>query len=256
MQDNYFKENGKWVIPQSVEDNLTLCVLACLVDDNLDCRAYLTGELDELYYFVEQIQKKLIGDTKYYPYFKEYIKSKQEFHKTGLEYIQSDIHKKVVSDLQKGTQKLEKENENLRNDLKALKIQYQSIIQKIDEQDQTISSLRLKDSSKFDKALTLRYVLDYIKSRRQYNLSDQIIGMLKDMARLATDEEYDEIKSVEQQMLDASMPKVENHNNISNSQVFSGLVNNSSFPIGVNPEEIINKALEQYTKCQNNGKQE
>ena len=190
-------------------------------------------------------------EKEYYRYFKPVIDKYINIHVAIEKQDKND-----TNNPHKELKRLQEENCKLRNDIKALESQNQSIILMIDEQDLTISSLKTKDISKFDKALTLKYVLDYIKSRRLYNLCDQIIGMLKDMARLATDEEYDEIKSVEQQMLDASMPKVENHNNISNSQVFSGLVNNSSFPIGVNPEEIINKALEQYTKCQNNGKQE
>lgn len=197
------------------------------------------------------------------------LKTNREKHKEYYKYFKSVIDKYKNIHITSGQQgKIETSNNleelemlqdkyrKLRDDLDVMKSQNLAFSQQIMEQDKTISALRQKDSSRFDKALTLRYVLDYVKSRRLYNLSDQIIGMLKDMSRLATDEEYDEIKNVEQQMLDASMPKVENHNNISNSQVFSGLVNNSSFPIGVSPEDIVNKMLEQYTRCQNNGKQE
>lgn len=158
--------------------------------------------------------------------------------------------------LPKEVESLRAENQNLQDELKAREAQILAMTFKLTEQSRTIESLNQKDVSKLDKTLTLRYVLDYIKSRRQFKLSDQILGMLKDLARLATDEEYEEIKQVEQMMLDASVPKVENHNDIQNSNVFPGLVNNPSFPIGVNPEELIKKVLAEYSKGQNDGQQQ
>ncbi len=127
---------------------------------------------------------------------------------------------------------------------------------KIDELQKLVDSLRVRNESKYDKALSRKEILAYIESQRVYSNVNQIFEMLLGpMSRVATDEEYNEIVALRQKMIDACVPTVHNHNDIQNSNVFPGLVNNPSFPIGTDPNEIVKKALELYLKSQNDGKE-
>ena len=110
--------------------------------------------------------------------------------------------------------------------------------------------------SKLDKILSLDYIIGQIERRRTYENSSQLIDMLKgQLMRIATDEEVAKIERIEQKMLDASVPRI--HNDIRDSQVFQGPVNNATFqlPIGVTAE-MANEAIEQYLKKMNNAEQE
>ena len=119
-----------------------------------------------------------------------------------------------------------------------------------------VDTLKVKNESKFDKALNRKDVLAYIENQRVYTNVNQIFEMLLGpMSRVATDEEYNEIVTLRQKMIDACVPTVHNHNDIKSSNVFPGVVNNPSFPIGTDPEEIVKKALEQYLKSQNDGEE-
>lgn len=127
---------------------------------------------------------------------------------------------------------------------------------KIEELQKLVDSLKVKNESKFDKALNRKGILEYVESQRVYGNVNQIFEMLLGpMSRVATDEEYNEIVALRQKMIDASVPSIHNHNDIQNSNVFPGLVNNPSFPIGADPNEIVKKALELYQKSQNDGKE-
>lgn len=223
-------------------DRLSCIILACL---------FAAFEPQSLY--LKALLKTYQGDKQYFPNFKHIIEK----------YLKQDdggTTREAELQRQKEIETLREENKNLQDELKAKESQILAYVMQIAEQNRTIASLQRKDSSQLDKALTLRYILDYIKSRRLYSLSDQIIGMLLrgELSRVATDEEYNEIRQVEQQMLDASVPqtKIENHNDIQNSNVFPGLVNNPNFPIGMNPEELIKKVFEQMQNGQNNGQQQ
>jgi hypothetical protein len=110
--------------------------------------------------------------------------------------------------------------------------------------------------SKLDKLLTLDFIIGQIERRRTYKNSCQLIDMLKGRPmRIATEEEVAKIERIEQKMLDASVPRI--HNDIRDSQVFQGPVNNATFqlPIGVTAE-MANEAIEQYLKKMNNAEQE
>ncbi len=126
---------------------------------------------------------------------------------------------------------------------------------KINELQKLVDSLKVRNESKFDKALSRKGILAYIENQRDYKNVNQIFEMLIYMSRVATDDEYDEVVTLRQKMIDDSKPTVHNHNDIQNSNVFPGLVNNPSFPIGADPNEIAKKAIEQYLKTLNDGKE-
>lgn len=145
---------------------------------------------------------------------------------------------------------------DLEDELKAKENLLATANAKIDELQKLVDSLRVRNESKYDKALSRKEILAYIESQRVYSNVNQIFEMLLGpMSRVATDEEYNEIVALRQKMIDACVPTVHNHNDIQNSNVFPGLVNNPSFPIGTDPNEIVKKALELYLKSQNDGKE-
>ena len=111
-----------------------------------------------------------------------------------------------------------------------------------------------KESSKADKQLTWNSILDYIESRKNYDYVKQIFPMLSYIAgRYATDEEWARMKALEEKMLADTLPTVHNHNSISNSNVFQGMMNNPNFPLGVDPEVFVRAAVEHYLNNLNNG---
>ena len=124
---------------------------------------------------------------------------------------------------------------------------------KIEELQKLVDSLKVRNESKYDKALSRKGILEYIENQRDYKNVNQIFEMLIYMSRVATDEEYDEVVTLRQKMIDESKPTVHNHNDIQNSNVFPGLVNNPSFPIGADPNEIAKKAIELYLKTLSDG---
>lgn len=126
---------------------------------------------------------------------------------------------------------------------------------KIEELQKLVDSLKVRNESKYDKALSRKGILEYIENQRDYKNVNQIFEMLIYMSRVATDEEYDEVVTLRQKMIDESKPTVHNHNDIQNSNVFPGLVNNPSFPIGADPNEIAKKAIELYLKTLSDGKE-
>lgn len=145
---------------------------------------------------------------------------------------------------------------DLEDELKAKENLLASANAKIDELQKLVDTLKVRNESKYDKALNRKDILEYVKNQRVYTNVNQIFEMLLGpMSRVATDEEYNEIVALRQKMIDACVPTVHNHNDIQNSNVFPGLVSNPSFPIGTDPNEIVRKALELYLKSQNDGKE-
>lgn len=144
---------------------------------------------------------------------------------------------------------------DLEDELKAKENLLATANAKIEELQKLVDSLKVRNESKYDKALNRKDILAYVESQRVYTNVNQIFEMLLYMSRVATDEEYNEIVALRQKMIDACVPTVHNHNDIQNSNVFPGLVSNPSFPIGTDPEELVRKALEQILKSQKDGEE-
>lgn len=69
--------------------------------------------------------------------------------------------------------------------------------------------------------------------------------MIKDLLRGCNDNEiWDKVDAMEQEMLEKDQPhSIINNNTITGSNVITGLVNNPKFPIGVDPVEFIQSAV-------------
>lgn len=176
-------------------------------------------------------------DNIYYPKFKNIIVSYQNQKRVSIQPI--------------GGQDNE---QSLRDELKAKESQLADAYETINSQKQTIEALKSRKESKVDKSLTLTFILSYMEKQRQYKLVDQMfVFLLESVSQLCTQEEWNQICALKQKMLDDGVTNITNNNNIQNSNVFPGLVENPNFPIGTTPEEIIMKAFDEYFKKQNNG---
>lgn len=141
---------------------------------------------------------------------------------------------------------------DLEDELKAKENMLATANEKIEELQRLVDSLKVRNESKFDKALSRKGILAYVESQRVYTNVNQIFEMLLYMSHVATEEEYNEIVAMRQKLIDAGVPV--NYIEIRNSNVFTGLVNNPNFPIGADPEEIAKKAFDLYLNLLKDGK--
>jgi hypothetical protein len=145
--------------------------------------------------------------------------------------------------------KTEKEilDNSLADEILALKANLQDAQKTIEEQQKTIQNLNNTTANSIDKYFTLEILIDYVRSRRHYHNSLQIINMIKDLLRGCNDKAiWDKVDAMEQEMLEKDQPhSIINNNNITGSNVITGLVNNPIFPIGVDPIEFIDSAIKE-----------
>lgn len=106
-------------------------------------------------------------------------------------------------------------------------------MQGIEELKEMVAQLREQAPSEIDKALTFDGILDYISEHKQYQFVAPIINMLKDIThQIATEDQYQRIVDIEKKIMEESyVQEIHNHNEIKNSNVFPGSVNNPSFPV-------------------------
>lgn len=136
--------------------------------------------------------------------------------------------------------------DNLQADeILALKANLEDSQKTIEELQKTIQNLNNTTANSIDKYFTLEILIDYVRSRRHYHNSLQIINMIKDLLRGCNDNEiWDKVDAMEQEMLEKDQPhSIINNNTITGSNVITGLVNNPKFPIGVDPVEFIQSAV-------------
>lgn len=133
------------------------------------------------------------------------------------------------------------------DEILALKANLQDAQKTIEEQQKTIQNLNNTTANSIDKYFTLEILIDYVRSRRHYHNSLQIINMIKDLLRGCNDKAiWDKVDAMEQEMLEKDQPhSIINNNNITGSNVITGLVNNPKFPIGVDPMEFIDSAIKE-----------
>ena len=100
--------------------------------------------------------------------------------------------------------------------------------------------------SGFDSALCLESILEWAKKRKHYKLADQVISMLKDLGRkTATDEELEKIELVESELLSKySELSIVNNNMGIGSNILTGLTQSPMMPMGITPDQLVQKFLE------------
>ena len=206
-----------------IKDNLLLCVMSTLADE-------------EVLQFGPLINFYVNHNSPFYFKFLPIINRRPV--DSGKESKDSGKDLKVAS---------------LEKDLELTKAQLATANERITQLEREQYRLN-EESSKADKQLTWNSILDYIESRKNYDYVKQIFPMLSYIAgRYATDEEWSRMKALEEKMLADTLPTVHNHNSISNSNVFQGMMNNPNFPLGVDPEVFVRAAVEHYLNNLNNG---
>jgi len=225
-----FNDNDIKAHIEQYQDTLILCAvsaLATMLDD--------TGIL--ITHAIEPYIKK---DTQYYPYFKTLIKRGEEYNLQIFEELHSPIKEDQIDELKQNLKTIEEQ-------LKATEEQLIEVQEKSIQKDKIIENIKNANPKAVDKNLTFDGILTYIKTKKQYQYTNQIINMLKDkLARVATNEEWEKLLAVEQEIMDQTVQEIHNHNDIKNSNVFTGLINDPQFPIGVDPQEFIEKAVAKY----------
>lgn len=268
--ENWRNNNYTFSIPSGLTDPLSLCIVACIASSRADGRYYLVAELDDVYYFVETIKTVLKHDKKFYPKFQPVIDHYQNLHKSGLESLQSKVHAEKIKEL---NEQLRAKDEKMKKNEQLIIVLNATIAAKSQELDalkRINSVLRAKCSiaeqskykgSKFDRLLTLDTILEWIEGRHHYNYTEQVFRMLSDLKdKVATDEEREKIREVENRMLDKNQVQaVFNQNYALNSNMMTGMVCNPQLPIGVSPADaqpLYQQLFQQFLNQLNNGQQQ
>lgn len=229
-----------------------------------DCLIYGDGKLDEILANCSKEEKYtiliLLLTNKHYDNKIWVIQYYQTLKSSGdrMFYQFDSLWSKIIEneniDLPKDISlnnysKTEKEilDNSLADEILALKANLQDAQKTIEEQQKTIQNLSNTTANSIDKYFTLEILIDYVRSRIHYHNSLQIINMIKDLLRGCNDKAiWDKVDAMEQEMLEKDQPhSIINNNNITGSNVITGLVNNPKFPIGVDPMEFIDSAIKE-----------
>lgn len=264
--ENWCNDNNcKYFVPNGLTDSMSLCIVACIASTRTDVRYYLNAQLDDLYYFVQELQKMLEKDKLYYPFFKEFIETKQSEYRNGLNDLQNQVHREEVNELKTKAQMLEcelmvkaeliaKQNERIAEQSQMIDSQ-QTIISELNRR-LSLAEKSSYEGSTFDRLLTLDAILDWIRGRHHYNYTEQVFRMLADFKdKVATDEERGKIIELENEMLDRNQVQaVFNQNFALNSNMMTGMVSNPQLPIGMTPAEV-QQLICQFLNNLSNGQQ-
>lgn len=192
-----------------------------------------------------------------------------EFHETSVPEISEIIKEQDSSLFEEFANLIWKNIENQDAKLESLKIQLSIKDSLIREKDSQIADLsnrnselekkiatiepvydayveNIVDGSDYDQYLTLDTILRWAKKRKHYKLADQVITMLKDLGRkTATDEELEKIESVESELLsNYSELSIVNNNMGIGSNILTGLAQSPMMPMGITPDQLVQKFLE------------
>lgn len=204
-----------------------------ITDGNQQVRSY-KADIKALSESLDSVRHELYAEKKKQEQLKKEMADSQERALREIEHLTQTCN---IRELEK---------EKLRNEVADLK-------QKLEE----ALANKTVEIKTVDDVLTFDFALQYIDDKEVYDEVKQLFEFLKRaMRRVATDEQYDQLDALEKKMLHNSLPSIHNHNQISNSNVFPGVVNNANFPIGLGVEDMQKLFVEFVNNKLNNGKQE
>lgn len=198
----------------------------------------VVGTVDGGDYVLDEICKAGEKDKVFFPAFKSLLKKPEPKAEVQISEAETYYIKQI---------------EDLKDELLAKDSLLADANNKVDELERMVKDLSAKGSSKLDKAFTFDSLMEYAKNLKQYQFANQLLEMLKDKcAMVGAQDEYQKVLELKQQLIDASVPTIHNHNDIHNSNVFPGMVSNPSFSMDkAMMKEIITEMLNQ----KENGKQ-
>ena len=192
-----------------------------------------------------------------------------EFNEASVPEISEIVKEKDTSIFEEFANLIWKNIENQDAKLESLKIQLSIKDSLIREKDSQIADLSNRKSelekkieviepvydayieniiegSNFNHYLTIDTILQWAKKRKHYKLADQVITMLKDLGRkTATDEELEKIELVESELLSKySELSIVNNNMGIGSNILTGLTQSPMMPMGITPDQLVQKFLE------------
>ena len=216
---------------------------------------------------VEKLDGKLKCHTKLYePFEKLHRLWKEKAIKTVEVEKEEKAVKEEKAKLLQYIQDLENKNERLTNALTQKDAELVDARKVIKEKDTIIRFMeedrQVNDNPTLDDVFTFENTLQYIQTRQHYSFCSQIFGMVKDLMmsnrNLVTDDQYNLLSAVEQQMLNRKDDQhVVNINYNFGGLVMQGVIESDEFkelmkspylPIGKEPKDIARDMIKLYLK--------
>lgn len=120
------------------------------------------------------------------------------------------------------TRSLEQKEEELDGRLE----EYERQIKQLKEENE---ALRESLPSKQENMFTLKDILDYMLSKKKIESCEQIAIMLNHFSRSLTEDGWNQVQAVENELSNGSLTNVVNHNHIEGSYVIQGVIKDSKF---------------------------
>ena len=121
------------------------------------------------------------------------------------------------------TRSLEQKEEELDGRLE----EYERQIKQLKEENEALKeSLPTKQENMF----TLEEILDYMLSKKKIEFCEQIAIMLNHFSRRLTEDGWNQVQAVENELSNGSLTNVVNHNHIEGSNVIQGVIKGINFP--------------------------
>ena len=128
----------------------------------------------------------------------------------------------VVKDRIEHIRSLEQKEKELNGRL----IEYEHQIKQLKEENEALKeSLPTKQENMF----TLEEILDYMRSKKKIEFCEQIAIMLNHFSRRLTEDGWNQVQAVENELSNGSLTNVVNHNHIEGSYVIQGVIKDSKF---------------------------
>ena len=104
--------------------------------------------------------------------------------------------------------------------------EYERQIKQLKEEN---DALRESLPSKQENMFTLKEILDYMLSTKKIEFCDQIATMLNHFSRSLTEDGWNQVQAVENELRNGSLINMVNHNHIESSNVIQGVINGINF---------------------------
>lgn len=160
-----------------------------------------------------------------------------EFLVVNLKDQQGFVHFKPIIDYYRSKRILDDYADKERTEyIRSLEKKEMELNKKLKEYERQIKQLKeendaLRESlpSKQENMFTLKEILDYMLSTKKIEFCDQIATMLNHFSRSLTEDGWNQVQAVENELRNGSLINMVNHNHIEGSNVIQGVINGINF---------------------------
>lgn len=160
-----------------------------------------------------------------------------EFLVVNLKDQQGFVHFKPIIDYYRSKRILDDYADKERTEyIRSLEKKEMELNKKLKEYERQIKQLKeendaLRESlpSKQENMFTLKEILDYMLSTKKIEFCDQIATMLNHFSRSLTEDGWNQVQAVENELRNGSLINMVNHNHIEGSNVIQGVINGIKF---------------------------